>query len=304
MTRWTTKDIPPLTGRRAVVTGPGGLGYETALALARAGAEVVVAGRDPRKGQEAVTRIRAVVPQATIGFGQVDLADLRSVSRFAADLTSSMQGLDILVNNAGVMTPPDRRETRDGFELQFGTNHLGHFALTGGLLPLLKRGTSPRVVSVSSIAARQGRIDLDNLQATRSYRAMEIYGQSKLACLMFALELSRRSRAADWGIASLAAHPGVSRSDLLLNGPGANSLQGRVRRFLPFLFQPVAQGALPQLFAATDPTARDGGYYGPNRLGGTRGHPVEEAPPKQALDPATAAQLWEQSEDWTGVTFA
>jgi NAD(P)-dependent dehydrogenase (short-subunit alcohol dehydrogenase family) len=304
MTKWTTRDIPPLTGRSAVVTGTGGIGLETALALARAGASVVVAGRNPAKGAAAVAAIHAAAPGASARFAALDLADLASVARFAEILARSQDRLDLLINNAGVMTPPDRRETRDGFELQFGTNHLGHFALTAGLLPLLRRGTAPRVVSVSSVAARQGRIDFDDLQATRSYRPMVVYSQSKLACLMFALELSRRSLAAGWGIASLAAHPGVARSDLLINGPGARSLPGMARRFLPFLFQPVAQGTLPSLFAATDPAARDGGYYGPDRLGGTRGLPTEEAPPKQALDPAAASRLWEISRDLVGLSLA
>lgn len=303
MTKWTVKDIPPLAGRRAVVTGPTGIGYETALALAQAGASVVVAGRDASKGEASVARIRAAAPGATVRFGRLDLADLRSVADFADNLKQSSDGLDLLINNAGVMTPPDRRETRDGFELQFGTNYLGHFALTAGLLPLLKLGTTPRVVSVSSIAARQGRIDFDNLQATRSYRASEIYSQSKLACLMFALEMSRRSVVAGWGIASLAAHPGVSRSDLLLKGPGARSGPGLIRRFLPFLFQPVAMGALPSLYAATDPAARDGAYYGPDKLSGTRGYPTEEKPPEQALDTAVAARLWDTSQHLAGVTF-
>ncbi len=304
MTKWTARNIPPLEGRRAIVTGLGGLGYETALALARAGATVIVAGRDANKGNAAVRELCKAVPGAKVSFGQLDLADLGSVASFAQVIKQSSDGLDLLINNAGVMTPPERRETRDGFELQFGTNHLGHFALTAHLLPLLKQGTSPRVVTVSSIAARQGRIDFDNLQATRSYRAGEIYAQSKMACLMFALEMSRRSRAAGWGIASMAAHPGVSRSDLLLNGPGARSVQGRLRRFLPFLFQPVAQGALNQLYAATAPGAHDGSYYGPDRMGGTRGHPVEEAPPKIALDQAVAARLWEVSEELTGIRFS
>jgi NAD(P)-dependent dehydrogenase (short-subunit alcohol dehydrogenase family) len=303
MTRWTIRDMPRIEGRRAVVTGPGGLGFETALALAQAGASVIVAGRDPGKGHAAVASIRAAVPEAAVSFGHLDLADLASVARFAAELEQALDGLDILVNNAGVMTPPARRETRDGFEMQFGTNHLGHFALTGRLLALLSRGTAPRVVSVSSIAARQGRIDLDDLQATRRYNAMASYCQSKLACLMFALDLSRRSRVAGWGIASLAAHPGIARSDLLVNGPGAASTPGRIRRFLPFLFQPVAQGALPQVFAATDPAAQDGRYYGPDRLGGVRGHPRQETPPKAALDAAVAARLWAVSADLTGVSY-
>ncbi len=166
-----------------------------------------------------------------------------------------------------------RRETSDGFELQFGTNYLAHFALTAHLLPLLKRGQNPRVVSVSSVAARNGAINFGDLQAERGYEPFPVYSQSKLARIMFAFELSRRSKAAGWGVESLAAHPGITRTDLIPNGAGRSSATGMVRRFLPFLFQPAWQGALPTLFAATDPSARDGAYYGPDRLGGTRGYP-------------------------------
>ncbi len=304
MTKWTTADMLSQTGRRALVTGTGGLGYETALALARAGASVVLAGRNAQKGADAVAAIRAAVPQASVRFGQVDLADLGSIRRFAADMMVAEPGLDLLVNNAGVMTPPDRRETHDGFELQFGTNHLGHVALTAGLLPLLRAGTAPRVINLSSIAARGGKIDFDDLQATRSYRPMAAYSQSKLACLMFSREFSRQSRAAGWGIESIAAHPGIARTDLLVNGPGRTSLQGVVRRYLSVLFQPAAQGAWPTLFAATSDTARDGGYYGPDRMGGTRGYPVEEIAPKPAMDRAASRRLWDVSIDLAGVTFA
>lgn len=295
--------MPAQHGRSAVVTGTGGIGFETALALARAGADVVLAGRNPDKGAVAVAAIQAAAPGATVRFRILDLADLASIADFAERLGREQGHLDILVNNAGVMAPPGRRETRDGFELQFGTNHLGHFALTGHMLPLLRRGREPRVVTVSSIAARGGAIAFDDLQAKRAYKPFPAYAQSKLACLMFALELSRRSQAANWGIDSLAAHPGVSRTDLIVNGAGRGSLNGWVRRYLWFLFQPAWQGALPSLYAATDPAARNGGYYGPNRLAGTRGYPIEETPPQQALDPAAAARLWETSRVLTGVAF-
>lgn len=303
MTKWTSKDIPPQHGRSAVVTGTGGLGYEDALALARAGGNVVIAGRNPQKGAEAVAAIRNAVPGAQVRFGKVDLASLASISSFAAQLALEQDRLDLLINNAAVMTPPERRETSDGFELQFGTNHLGHFALTAHLLPLLTRAENPRVVSVSSVAARNGAINFDDLQAERGYKPFPVYGQSKLACIMFALELSRRSRAAGWGVESLAAHPGITRTDLISNGAGPRSLSGRVRRFLPFLFQPAWQGALPTLYAATDSAARDGAYYGPDGLGGLRGYPAEEKPPSQALDTAVAARLWETSRELTGVSF-
>lgn len=304
MAKWTSKDIPTQRGRSAVITGTGGIGYEDAVVLARAGASVVLAGRNRQKGTEAVAAIRRAVPEADIRFGQVDLADMASIIDFAGRLAREQDSLDLLINNAGVMTPPDRRVTSDGFELQFGTNYLGHFVLTAHLLPLLKRGKEARVVSLGSVAARGGAIDFDNLQAERNYDPMGAYRQSKLACLMFAFELSRRSKAAGWGIKSLAAHPGISRTDLIPNGAGRNSMAGMARRFLSFLFQPASQGALPTLFAATDPTARDGAYYGPDGLGGTRGYPVEEAPPKQALDAGVAARLWERSIELTRVTFA
>ncbi|MDX3929856.1 MAG: SDR family oxidoreductase [Shinella sp.] len=304
MTKWTTKNIPSQNGRSAVVTGTGGLGYEDALALARAGASIVIAGRNPQKGAEAVAAIRQAVSGAQVRFGKVDLANLASISEFAAQLMQEQDSLDLLINNAGVMTPPERRVTSDGFELQFGTNYLGHFALTAHLLPLLKRGQSPRVVTLGSVAARGGAIDFDDLQAERAYKPMPVYSQSKLACVMFAFELSRRSKASGWGVESLAAHPGITRTDLLPNGAGQRSMAARVRRFLPFLFQPAWQGALPTLYAATDPAARDGAYYGPDGLGGMRGYPTEEKPPKQALDTAVATRLWETSLELADVTFA
>ncbi len=303
MTKWTIENIPSQHGRSAVVTGTGGLGYEDSLALARAGASVVIAGRNPQKGAEAVAAIKKVVPGARVRFGKVDLASLESIIEFAEQLAQEQESLDLLVNNAGVMAPPQRRETGDGFELQFGTNYLGHFALTAHLLPLLKNGNKPRVVTLGSVAARGGAIHFKDLQARRRYQPFPAYCQSKLACIMFAFELSRRSKAAGWGVESLAAHPGVTRTDLILNGAGRSSINGRVRRFLPFLFQPAWQGALPTLFAATDPDARDGAYYGPDRLGGTRGYPTEEKPPRQALDTAVAARLWETSLELTDVTF-
>ncbi|MGX9964132.1 SDR family oxidoreductase [Roseomonas sp. F4] len=301
--RWTAQNIPPQHGRLAVVTGTGGLGYETALALAVAGARIVIAGRDPGKGAAAVAAITTAIPGAEAQFLRLDLASLDSVAAFGAALTREAERVDILVNNAGVMTPPARRLTQDGFELQFGTNHLGHFALTAHLLPLLRRSRRARVVTLSSIAARSGAIDFDDLQAERAYRPMPAYAQSKLACLLFALEFSRRSAAQRWGVESLAAHPGVSRTDLLPNGAGRGSLPGLIRRFLPFLFQPAAQGALPTLFAATDPAARDGGYYGPRGISELRGPPAPAAVPEQALDAETARRLWEESRKLTGLSF-
>lgn len=293
--------MPPQHQRTAVVTGTGGLGLQTARELARAGARVIVAGRHLHKGAAAVASIRRDAPDADVCFEPLDLASLDSIQRFAAQLTGRVDRVDLLINNAAVMTPPRRELTRDGFELQLGTNHLGHFALTARLMPLLRAGRAPRVVSVSSVAARAGRLRFEDLQSEHRYRPMEAYSQSKLACLMFALELQRRSAAQAWGLQSIAAHPGIARTDLLPNGAGPRSPQAWVRKFLWFLFQPVAQGALPMLYAATAPEAQGGGYYGPDRLSETRGHPTVARLPLQALDTKAAARLWDESARLTGV---
>jgi NAD(P)-dependent dehydrogenase (short-subunit alcohol dehydrogenase family) len=232
----------------------------------------------------------------------VDLASLKSIAEFGARVREKRDSLDLLINNAAVMTPPKRQETSDGFELQFGTNYLGHFALTMQLLPLLRKGKNPRVVTLSSIASRDGAIDFDDLQAQQGYKPMRAYSQSKLACLMFAFELQRRSEAGHWGVASIAAHPGISRTDLLHNAPGRSSALGLARTLLWFLFQPAAQGALPTLLAATSPGARAGAYYGPDKMGETRGFPALSKVPPQATDEAVAARLWEVSAQLTGAS--
>lgn len=299
--KWKTNDIPSQQGRIAIITGTGGIGFEGALSLARAGAEVVIAGRNRTKGDEAVGRILAQEASANVRFEVLDLASLASVRDFCARLQRQTARVDLLINNAAVMAPPTREQTADGFELQFGSNYLGHFALTAGLLPLLRKGHEARVVTLSSLAAREGVIDFDDLQAERSYVPMKSYGQSKLACLLFAFALQRRSEAQQWGIRSLAAHPGISRTNLLHNGPGRRSWAGILRSALWFLFQPQAQGALPMLYAATSPDAKAGAYYGPHRLSETRGFPTLAKVPPQAEDPKTAARLWEESERLTGV---
>ncbi|MBR0663106.1 SDR family NAD(P)-dependent oxidoreductase [Roseomonas hellenica] len=303
MAKWTTADIPPQRGRSVVVTGTGGLGFEDTLALARAGAEVILAGRNTAKGTEAIGLIRKAVPDAKVSFEQLDLANLASIAVFGERIRAKRTSLDVLINNAAVMTPPKRQETADGFELQFGTNYLGHFALTAQLLPLLREGSKPRVVTVSSLAARSAKIDFDDLQAQRRYQPMAVYGQSKLAQLVFALELQRRSDRDGWGIASAAAHPGISRTDLLHNGAGRWSAPGMARTFLWFLFQPADQGALPTLFAATSPEARGGTYYGPDKMSEMRGHPAEAKVPPLAKDAAAAARLWQISERLTKARF-
>jgi len=302
-TNWTAADMPSQAGRSFVITGTGGLGYECGLALARAGGDVILAGRNATKGQQALNSIRAAVAGATISFELLDLASLASITAFGQRMRRTRSNLDVLINNAGVMVPPRRQMTEDGFELQIGTNYLGHFALTAHLMPLLARGDKARVVNLSSIAARQGTIDFSNLNAERSYTPMPIYTQSKLACLMFAYELQRRSNAENWGITSIAAHPGVSRTDLLHNAPGRFSFNRFARSFLWFLFQPAAQGALPTLYAAAAPDAQPGGYYGPHRLSETRGYPAVAKPIPQAADEQVARRLWDVSEDMTNVRF-
>lgn len=306
MTNWTASDIPPQNGRTIVITGTGGLGYQDALALSRADASVIIAGRNAEKGAEALANIRRSVPTAQVRFERLDLADLASVAAFGERLRDEEEAVDVLINNAGVMTPPRRKVTKDGFELQFGTNYLGHFALTAQLLPLLRRGKDARVVSVSSTANRTGQIDFDDLQAEKSYKAMRVYAQSKLANLLFAFELQRRSEQSDWGLTSVAAHPGLSRTDLLPNGTGRASMTSIVMRHLlgHVVLQPAAQGALPTLYAATSPEAKAGAYYGPDKRRETRGHPTLAQVPPQAIEQEVARRLWKISEELCEVTFS
>jgi len=304
MSAWTFSDIPSQQGRLAIVTGTGGLGYETALALARAGGDVILAGRNPDKGTASVARIKAAVPSARIVFEPLDLANLSSVEAFTGRMLAERRHLDLLVNNAGVMTPPLRETTRDGFELQFGTNYLGHFALTARLLPLLRQGHAPRVVNLSSIAHRNGRLHFDDLQWERAYKPWPAYGQSKIAMLMFALELQRRSDAAGWGLMSNASHPGYARTELIPNGPGTEGLFMKLSLLVqPILSQSAAAGALPTLFAATAPAAVGGAYYGPDGFYELKGPPKLAHIAPQARDRAAAARLWEVSERLTGAAF-
>ncbi len=301
---WTSADIPSQEGRTAVITGTGGIGYEVALEMTRAGAKVIMAGRNKVKGEEAIRNVQKQVPEGKIRFEQLDLADLASVKAFAERLKSREKSLDTLVNNAAVMNPPQRQVTKDGFELQLGTNYLGHFALTANLLTLLKKGNHPRVITLSSIAHRSGSINFDDLQYERNYKPMEVYSQSKLACLMFALELQQKSDANGWGINSMAAHPGISRTELIPNGAGKNSRAGIIRLlFGPFLFQPAAHGAWPPLYAATAIDAVGGTYYGPSKMGEMRGYPMVAKIAEQALEKEVAYRLWKESEKLTNVTF-
>lgn len=294
---WTVADMPSQQGRTAVVTGTGGLGYETALALAKAGGAVILAGRNPAKGADAVAQIRAQAPQADITFDALDLASLASIQDFAERLQRSRTRLDLLVNNAGVMAPPKRQTTADGFELQFGTNYLGHFALTARLLPLLRNGVRPRVVNVSSLAHRSGKIAFDDLQTERPYRPFGAYSQSKLAQVLFTFELQRLSEAQGWGLICNAAHPGFATTELMANGPGADSLMSRLvmGAMQPFLGQSPAAGALPTLYAATAPEAVGAALYGPDGLMEMKGAPKRAKVAPAVMRADVAARLWQVS---------
>lgn len=302
---WTSADMPSQRGRTAVVTGAGGLGFETALALAVKGGDVILAGRNPDKGRAALDHIRAAAPAAIVRFELLDLASLASVEAFAARVLERAEPLDILINNAGVMALPSRHETADGFELQFGTNYLGHFALTMRLLPLLLQAPAPRVVSLSSLYHRQGRIGFDDLQGERSYRPGAAYGQSKLAMLIFALELDRRVKAAGIPLMSNAAHPGFARTELIANGPGTKGLTYFASNLLASVAShSAADGALPTLFAATDPNARGGGYYGPSGWFELKGPPTDAWIAPRARDESVARRLWAVSEELTRTSSA
>jgi NAD(P)-dependent dehydrogenase (short-subunit alcohol dehydrogenase family) len=298
VSKWTTDDIPDQSGRTAVVTGANtGLGFQTATALAAKGARVVLAVRNLEKGKEALDRITAANPGAEVELQSLDLASLASIRTAAAELETGHDRIDLLINNAGVMLPP-KQTTDDGFELQFGTNHLGPFALTGLLLDRLMAVDSSRVVTVSSFGHRiRAAIHFDDLQWERSYSGMGAYAQSKLANLLFTYELQRRLAASHRSTISTAAHPGGSDTDL--------------QRHLPRLVAPViskmsqssAMGALPTLRAATDPGVTGGEYYGPGGLAGLSGYPKQVESSKQSHDEELQQRLWAVSEELTGVVF-
>lgn len=299
---WTADDIPPLAGRTFVVTGANsGLGRATAGQLARHGGRVVMAVRDASKGQAAAESLRTAQPEADLVVEPLDLADLDSVREFAARLAAVDEPVDVLVNNAGIMMPP-RRLTAQGHELQFGVNHLGHFALTGLLLDRLRRDRDARVVTVSSSLYRAGRIHFDDLTGERAYQPQRFYAQSKFANVLFGLELDRRLRAAGRSEVSLLAHPGYAATNLQTTGPtGLMNLLGRIGNRL--IAQDATAGARSQLYAATAPGLAGGQFFGPDRLGGTRGHPTVVRPTRSALDPNLARRLWDLSEELTGVSY-
>jgi NAD(P)-dependent dehydrogenase (short-subunit alcohol dehydrogenase family) len=251
----------------------------------------------------AIAKIQSRFPAAKISYETLDLASLASVAAFAQRFAAAHSSLDLLINNAGVMALPTRQTTTDGFEMQFGTNYLGHYALTAQLLPLLRRGHEPRVVNLSSIAHRTGFIHFSDLQGERLYSPWKAYNQSKLAMLMFALELQRRSDAGSWNLMSNAAHPGWARTDLITNGPGSGLFSFASQFVAPLLSHSAENGALPILFAATSPDARNGGYYGPNGLYELKGSPALATIMPQARDRAAAAKLWDISGQLTRVSF-
>ncbi len=308
LSKWTTASLPDLSGRIAVVTGANsGLGLETARALAGAGARVILACRDAGRGAGALDRIRDTHPDAEAEVRPLDLASLASIRDFAQRFADGYDRLDLLCNNAGVMALP-QRETVDGFEMQLGTNHLGHFALTGLLLDRLRAaGAGARVVTVSSTMHRAGRIDFDDLQLRRRYSPWGAYGQSKLANLLFAYELGRRLDAAGWSLVSLAAHPGYAATELQATGPRMSGSRG-MERLMEWANRHFAQsaemGAWPTLRAATSPDAKSGEYIGPGGFMEMWGEPVPVRSNRRSHDRDAARRLWDASVTLTGVDYA
>jgi NAD(P)-dependent dehydrogenase (short-subunit alcohol dehydrogenase family) len=307
VTGWGASRIPDLTGRTAVITGANsGIGLHAAIGLAGHGARVILGCRDRSRAEEAAGRCQQAATGAEPLILEIDLSDLTSVRRAGARVAEMTDQVDILINNAGIMAIP-RMLSVDGFEMQLATNHLGHFALTASILPLLCAGDAARVVNVSSLLASRARtIDLADLQGEHSYDGWGAYHQSKLANLLFTVELERRARSAGWGLLSLAAHPGLASTRLVANGPAAWAPVGaRINLQLGtrLVGQSAAHGALPSLRAATDPDAVGGSYYGPRGPAHLRGRPVVQGLPGPARDPKLARRLWAASVDLTGADF-
>jgi len=297
-------DIPAQKDRVIAVTGARGLGYLTTKFLAAAGAEVILMGRSKERGEAAVEKIRTETKSEKVRFELLDLADLASVEACAKRMNDKYPKLDVLVNNAAEIMISKRQQTKDGFELHFGTNHLAHFALTGRLMPLLRKGNEPRVINVSAIAASNGVINFDDLQLQRKYSPMYAYGVSKLANLLFSFELQRRSETEKWGISSIAAHPGFADVSVVDCGTDRKTqVSFFVRLLMKIIFQQAERGVLPILFAATSPEAIAGQYYAPNGIKEIRGFPALAKIPSQAKDEGTAKRLWEVSKQLTSVDF-
>jgi NAD(P)-dependent dehydrogenase (short-subunit alcohol dehydrogenase family) len=305
--KWTVQQIPTQTGKTALVTGANsGIGYQAALELARHGAHVLLGCRNAAKGLAALERLQREALGASAEVVELDMASLASIRAFASGFAARGIAMDLLINNAGVMALPKREITVDGYERQFGTNHLGHFALTGLVMPQLLAAPAPRVVTVASIAHRSGKIDFENLQSEKSYKPRPAYNTSKLANLLFALELERRAEAAGSKLVSIPVHPGVSRTSIFINslGDGKPSLIMRVIvPVISLVMQSDVAGALPTLYAATSPNAKGGEYIGPDGFMAIKGSPTVEQPKPQALDEVVAKKLWVVSEELTGVVY-
>jgi NAD(P)-dependent dehydrogenase (short-subunit alcohol dehydrogenase family) len=300
--KWTAADVPDQGGRVAVITGANsGIGFEAATVLAGKGARVVLAVRDVAKGEQAEVRIRGRYPDADLALQELDLTSLGSVRAAAQDLKAAYPQISLLINNAGVAGTP-KASTKDGFELQLGTNHLGHFALTGLLLDHVLPVADSRIVTVSSLGHRvRATIDFDDLQSERRYDPFAAYGRSKLANLLFTYELQRRLTANHEATIAVAAHPGSSRTDLLRRSPGWLRISSAVLG--PLIFQSPRMGALPILRAATDPTVRGGQYYGPGGFAEQRGYPKCVQSSAQSHDEELQQRLWVVSEELTGVSY-
>jgi NAD(P)-dependent dehydrogenase (short-subunit alcohol dehydrogenase family) len=303
--KWTARDVPDQHGRTAVITGANsGIGLEAAKVLAARGATVVLAGRDPGRTAAAADQVQDVAAGARAETVELDLASLESIRTAAADISARFPRLDLLINNAGVMFPPYEL-TRDGFELQFGTNHLGHFALTGLLLPNMLEVPGSRVVTVSSNGHRAGRMDFDDLMSARHYRKSAAYGRSKLANLMFTYELQRRLAAAAAQTIATAAHPGTARTELTryMSPVSSAALSSRYRALNSWLVQDSAMGALPTLRAATDPAATGGAYYGPDGPFQLTGNPVLVRSSSRSQNAEVQRRLWAVSEKLTQISY-
>lgn len=291
----------------AIVTGAnGGIGFHTALQLAKDGAHVVLACRDYAKGTDTLRRVLDAVPAAKVELAILDLSSLDSVRKFCARFMENNTNLDLLVNNAAVMALPKRTLSKDGFEMQLATNHLGHFLLTAELFPHLLKSAAPRVVTVSSIAHRYGKIDLNDLNAEKDYEGWAAYGNSKLANLLFSFELARKIKKAGLPILSVAAHPGVAKTNILSSGPqaGTKVLRTYISELFTNLFaQTDAEGALPVIFASEDPSVVNGEYFGPNGMMEVRGVPTRVSAKPNALDEEVASKLWSASEEMTQTKF-
>jgi NAD(P)-dependent dehydrogenase (short-subunit alcohol dehydrogenase family) len=303
MILWNTEQIGNLKGSIVIITGgSSGIGLEAARVMATKGASVTLAVRNVEKGKRIIEKFHSENPDAALTVMHLDLADLKSVKDFADLYRSNHDHLHILINNAGVMIPPYRK-TKDGFESQFGTNHLGHFALTAHLMPVLLATTHSRVISTSSIAARKGGIHFDNLDGSKGYEPMKFYRQSKLANLLFAIELQHRFGRAGTSTISVACHPGISVSNLLSRGSGKEANQ-LLKKMMRIVAQPAHKGALPTLYAATHPDLKGGEYIGPDGPGNRKGNPVQTTEVSQLFKTEVAVRLWKVSEDLTGVKFA